>query len=80
MFGLVHVTVESAPLPPRRAHEDRVIDVVTDLDREVSPAYAGQLCDRRPVCTLMVSGGRWVGVGVGPRGRGGEGRVPGVMR
>jgi hypothetical protein len=59
MFGLVHVTVESAPLRPRRAHEDRVIDVVTDLDREVPPAYAGQLPDRRrsaPLWSRAVAG------------------------
>jgi hypothetical protein len=48
MFRKVHVTVESAPLPPRAVHEDRVIDVVTDLDRELSLAYSAQLRDRRP--------------------------------
>jgi hypothetical protein len=62
MFRKVHVTVESAPLARKALQEDRVIEVVTDLDRELSPAYAGQLRARRLVCTPMVSGGRWVGV------------------
>jgi GAF domain-containing protein len=54
MFRKVHVTVESAPLARRALQEDRVIEVVTDLDRELSPAYAGQLRDRHLVCTPMV--------------------------
>jgi GAF domain-containing protein len=62
MFRKVHVTVESAPLARRALQEGCVIAAVTDLDRELSPAYARQLRDRRLVCSPMVSGGRWVGV------------------
>jgi signal transduction histidine kinase len=39
-----------------------VIEVATDVDREVSPEYAELLRGRHLVCTPMAAAGRWVGV------------------
>ena len=66
-FSDAYITVESAPMARRALEQDRVVEVVADLDRELPPLWADRLRGRHLVCTPMAAGGRWVGVVVSDR-------------
>jgi signal transduction histidine kinase len=62
-FAKAHVTVESAPIAARALEEDRVAEVVGDLDDQVPEEYAGLFREPvRLVCAPMLAAGRAIGV------------------
>jgi signal transduction histidine kinase len=62
-FAFAHVTVESAPIAARALEEDRVAEVVGDLDDQVPDEYAGLFGEPvRLVCAPMLAADRAIGV------------------
>jgi signal transduction histidine kinase len=62
-FAKAHVTVESAPIAARALEEDRVAEVVGDLDDQVPEEYSGLFGEPvRLVCAPMLAAGRAIGV------------------
>jgi signal transduction histidine kinase len=70
LFADAHLTVEDAPIARQALAEDRVIEMLDDVSREVPSEYRSLLRDATLVCVPVAAAGRWMGVIISDRGPG----------
>lgn len=62
IFGLAHVTVESAPIARRALEADEVVDALPPFLTDLPAEYVPLLGDGRLFCVPLAATGRWIGV------------------
>jgi len=68
LFADYYFTAESAPLAMRALAEDRVLEISSDLKRQLPAEYIDKLGARSVTCTPISARGRWMGVILSDRG------------
>jgi signal transduction histidine kinase len=68
LFADYFFSAESAPVAMRALAEDRVLEISSDLDRQLPAEYIERLGARSVVCTPISARGRWMGVILSDRG------------